>query len=181
MSIEKKTSLENWRNQFGHLKADKHTKAATDRGTNVHLLIEKYLKNETIVTEDYPFEHIRMFNSLKLELKKINKIYGQEVVLFSNDLQVAGRCDLIGEYQNEPAIIDYKTSGKIKDKKDIQDYWLQTAFYLLSHNEMFGTDIKKMVIIMGVENGIPMVFKKTINDDLIIELSIRIEKFYKEL
>lgn len=31
MPQEKKASLENWRNQFGHLKADKHTKAATDK------------------------------------------------------------------------------------------------------------------------------------------------------
>ena len=181
MHEEKKKSLDNWRNQLGHAKADSISKAATDRGTNTHLLIEKFLKKESINEKDYPIEHFRLFNSLKLELKKINKVYGQEVVLYSGDLRVAGRCDLVGEYQNEIAIIDYKTSTKIKSKQDILDYWLQCAFYLLSHNEMYNTNITKMIIIMGVENGIPLVFKKTISNELIIELIDRIEKFYKDL
>ena len=36
----------NWRKKVGNVKADKITKAATTRGTDMHTLTEHYLKND---------------------------------------------------------------------------------------------------------------------------------------
>ena len=87
---------------------------------------------------------------------------------------------MVGEYDGELAIIDYKTSGRFKTASDIGDYWLQTCFYAIAHNEMFDTNISKLVILMGVENKLPMVFKKYIDDQMIIDLSNRRDEFYQK-
>lgn len=173
--------LDAWKARVGASEAARKSKAATDRGTNVHTMMERFIRGEDPKLEEFPQEHQRMFKSLRLEARKINRFYGQEVVLYSHAFEIAGRCDLVGEWEGEPAIIDYKTSGKPKAESDIQDYWLQATFYALAHNEMFGTDIRKLVILMGVEASLPLVFKSTVTDDRIMELALRTEEFYNRL
>jgi genome maintenance exonuclease 1 len=178
---DKKKSLDAWRARVGKSESDKITNLAATRGTNTHLMLERALAGLDPKTHEFPKEHAAIFNSLKLELRKITGVHGQEVVLFSDMLGIAGRCDLVGDYQNEIAIIDYKTSSRVKSSDEIGDYWLQCCFYALAHNEMFGTNIKKMVILMGVENKMPLVFKKLIDDELITALIERVNKFYANI
>ncbi len=178
---EKTAALEGWRNWLGADKAKKETQRAADRGTQVHLMIEQFLKNEPINCPLATPVDVQMFNGLKLKLKAINKVYGQEVTLFSDMLGVAGRCDFIGEYEFIPVIADWKTSTNIKGLDRVQDYFLQGAFYAIAHNEMFGTDIEDIVIFVAVEKGLPQVFKKKITPELVDELMNRVEKFYKEM
>lgn len=180
MPEEKKKSLENWRNMLGPIAADKKTKAACDRGTNVHAMLEQLLKGQEVSIKGIPPEDIQVYNSMKLTLKGVSEIYGQEMALYSDVLQIAGRCDLAGRWKGIEAIIDFKTSGRSKDEKEIQDYWIQCAFYAMAHNEMFGTNIEKGVILMGVAGGLPQVFEKDLIPyvGLLIE---RIEKFYSSL
>lgn len=181
LPMEKQNVLNAWRARVGNKEADRISKAACDRGTNTHLMLERYLRNEDPRIEEFPQEHSAMFKSLRLELRNINRVYGQEVVLYSDVLGVAGRCDLVAEYKGEIAIVDYKTSSRVKSADEIGDYWLQCAFYATAHNEMFGTDIKKMVIMMGVENKLPMIFRKVIDDDLLLKLAERTTEFYSKL
>ena len=178
---EKKSTLEAWKARVGNKEAKRIGDAAASRGTNTHLIIERYLRNEDPKLETFPPEHVKMFTSLRLQLKNINKVYGQEVVLYSDILGVAGRCDLISEYNGEMAIVDYKTSTRVKSINEIGDYWLQAAFYLTAHNELYGTNIKKMIILMGVENALPRVFKKTIDNELLLKLAERTTEFYTNL
>jgi hypothetical protein len=179
--VDKKSTLEAWKARVGNKEAKRIGDAAASRGTNTHLIIERYLRNEDPKLETFPPDHVKMFTSLRLQLKNINTVYGQEVVLYSDILGVAGRCDLIAEYNGEMAIVDYKTSTRVKSINEIGDYWLQTSFYLTAHNEMFGTNIKKMIILMGVENALPRVFKKTIDDELLLKLAERTTEFYARL
>ena len=179
---EKTSYLDAWRARVGNSKADKITNDAATRGTNTHLMLERFVNGEEAYKlNEFPEAHINIFKSMRLELKKINKVYGQEVVLYSDILGVAGRCDLVAEHQGVLSIVDYTTSSRIKNKEEIGDYWLQTAFYAIAHNEMFGTNIEKLVIIMGVENHLPMVFRKVIDDGLLLELSERVSAFYSKL
>lgn len=173
--------LDAWKARVGASEAARKSKAATDRGTNVHTMMERFIRGEDPLLHEFPQDHQRMFKTMKLEARKINKFYGQEVVLYSHAFEIAGRCDLVGEWEGEPAIIDYKTSGKPKAEADIQDYWLQATFYALAHNEMFGTDIRKLVILMGVEASLPLVFKSSVTDERIVELALRTEEFYNRL
>lgn len=181
LPAEKSSILDAWRARVGHAQADKVSRDAATRGTNVHLMLERLLKNEDPQFSTFPEGHVNIVRSLRLELKKINNIYGQEVVLYSDLLKVAGRCDLVAEHQGELAIVDYKTSSRVKSANEIEDYWLQAAFYALAHNEMRQTNISKLVILMGVENKLPLVFKKMIDEELLVNLFTRVEEFYKKV
>lgn len=179
-SEEKQSRLDAWRKSIGAEKADKVLKDAGERGTAVHLMCERLLQGHENPTEGQKDDHIRLYNSIKLHLKKVNEVWGQEVALYSHVLQVAGRTDLIGVYNGIPSIIDFKTSLRNKTDKEIEDYWVQVTFYALAHNEMFDTNIMHGVVIMAVENNLPLIFKK----DLLPYVSLladRIDKFYNSL
>lgn len=177
---EKKKALSDWANAIGQANAKAHTKRACIRGENVHLMIEQMLRNEDINVPAASDADRKLFVSMKLLLRRITSVYGLEVPLFSKVLGVAGRTDCVGEFAGVPSIIDFKTSGKPKSDKEIEDYWLQCTFYALAHNEMFGTDIRQGVILMGVENGLPLMWKKDLYE-CITPLANRIEGFYQNM
>jgi ATP-dependent exoDNAse (exonuclease V) beta subunit len=180
MPEEKKKSLENWRNMLGPIAAEKKMKQATTRGTHVHAMLEQFLNGDVVSTAGVLPEDIDVFNSMKLSLRGISEIYGQEMALFSDILGVAGRCDLAGKWKGTESIIDFKTSGRSKDEKEIQDYWLQCAFYALAHNERHGTNIEQGVILMGVAGGLPQIFVKDLMP-YVGQLVERIDAFYNSL
>jgi hypothetical protein len=159
---EKKASLEAWRVSLGHEKAAAHSKKATEHGTVVHLLAERFLKGEDV---DAPVNGAPIsgpdkaaFNALKLKLRQINEIWGQEQSVYSPYLQVAGRFDCIGEYKGVPSVVDFKTAGRLKSRKDIEDYAQQLCFYAVAHNELFGTEVEQGIILMSAAGGMPQEF-----------------------
>ena len=178
-------ALEGWRNSLGHDKAKAVSKKATDHGTNVHLLAERYLKGEdvfaTINGMAVPDPDKAAFNALKLKLDKIDEVWGQEVPLFSKKYEVAGRCDLVGKFKGVPVIVDFKTASRVKGKADIKDYELQLIFYGDAHNEMFGTDIQAGVILMVAQTGFPMEFNVPFTPELRAKLQERVNAFYKKI
>jgi ATP-dependent exoDNAse (exonuclease V) beta subunit len=185
-SEEKMASLENWRSAVGHDNAIRITKTSTDHGTMVHLLAERFLKGEDpfapVNGNPIAPADIGAFNALRLKLKKITKIWGQEEALFSKSLGVAGRFDCIGEYQGVPCVIDFKTSlNRIKKREDIEDYELQLQFYAYAHNELYGTDINHGVILMVAQQGIPLEFLVKFDPYHLCELKRRIAVFYQKL
>lgn len=182
---EKKASLEAWRKSLGAAKAKQVSDAATSRGTNVHLLAERYLKKQEVFA---PINGVPIidsdkaaFNALKLKLDKIDEVWGQEVPLYSNFYEVAGRCDLVGKFKGVPVIVDFKTAGRIKNRKDISDYELQLIFYGDAHNEMFNTNIQEGVILMVAETGFPMEFRVPFTDELRLKLATRVDEFNTRL
>jgi len=60
----------------------------------------------------------------------------------------AGTTDLVGVYNGQHAIMDFKTTNKPKKISYIQDYFLQLTAYIMAHNQTFGTEIKQGVIFM---------------------------------
>lgn len=179
MPPEKAKALNDWRTSLGAVEADKRSNAAATRGTNVHLMIEQFLKGETVNAPGSSPDDIQVFNSLKLKLKGINEIWGQEVALYSDTLELAGRCDFVGVYKNKECIVDFKTSNNHKDKNKIDDYYMQMTFYALGHNEMFGTNIQDGVILMGCSNGLPLEFKVDLSK-YVNPLCDRVENYYKK-
>ena len=138
----------NWRKKVGNKEADRVTKAATSRGTDMHTLTEHYLKNDDLPTVQ-PISDF-LFKIAKTELNKINNIYALEGPLYSKQLGVAGTVDCIAEYNGELAIIDFKTSKKPKPRDWIEHYFVQCMAYGCMLYEMRDIPIKKLVIIMAV-------------------------------
>ena len=180
---EKQAALKRWQDSLGAVQAAKKSKEATDHGTAVHLLAERFLKGEELLAPDeqgnpIPQQAIAGFNALKLKLKQINDVWGQEQSIYSPTLAVAGRFDCIGEYKKVPSVIDFKTASRIKSDADIYSYKLQVMFYGMCHNELFGTDIHQGVILMSSAGGMPQEFIVPFDSKLENELKDRIALFW---
>ena len=165
----------NWRKRVGDVEADKITKAATTRGTDMHTLTEHYLKNDDL-PEVPPISEF-LFKIAKGTLNKIDNIYALEGPLYSKQLGIAGTVDCIAEYDGELAIIDFKTSKKPKPRNWIEHYFVQAMAYGCMLYEMKGISIKKLVIIMACENGECVVYEETDKAKYIKLLGEYIRKF----
>tara|TARA_R100000005_G_scaffold95745_1_gene78530 strand:+ start:417 stop:1091 length:675 start_codon:yes stop_codon:yes gene_type:complete len=147
-----------WRARVGNEEANKVTKQATSRGTDMHTLVEHYIKNEKLPTVQ-PLSDM-LFRQAKPDLNKIDNIHAIEQALFSKELGVAGTVDCIAEYEGELAVIDFKTSKKPKPRKWIEHYFVQCAAYACMLYEMTGIMVKKFVIIMSCEDGECVVYEE---------------------
>ena len=167
-----------WRKKVGNEEADRITKAATGRGTDMHTLTEHYLKNENL-PEVRPISDF-LFKIAKGKLNKINNIHALEGPLYSKELGIAGTVDCIAEYDGELAIIDFKTSKKPKPRDWIDHYFVQCMAYGCMLYEMTGISIKKLVIIMACENGECVVYEERDKAKYIRLLTKYINKFVKD-
>jgi genome maintenance exonuclease 1 len=168
----------NWRKKVGEEEADRVTKAATSRGTDMHSLTEHYLKNEKL-PEVQPLSDF-LFKISKSELNRINNIYALEGSLYSKQLGIAGTVDCIAEYNGELSIIDFKTSKKPKPREWIEHYFVQCMAYGCMLYELTGLTVKKLVIIMACENGECVVYEEYDKSKYIKLLSKYIRKFVRD-
>ena len=148
-----------WRKRVGNEEADRITKASTSRGTDMHTLVENYLYNHEVLPLVQPLSEF-LFKIAKPSLNKIYNIHCLEGALYSKQLGVAGTTDCIAEFDDELAVIDFKTSKKPKPREWIENYFVQAMFYGMAYYEMTGTPIKKLVIIMACEDGECVVYEE---------------------
>ena len=167
-----------WRKRVGNEEADRVTKAATGRGTDMHTLTGYYLKNENL-PEVRPISDF-LFKIAKGHLNKIDNIYALEGPLYSKELGLAGTVDCIAEYDGELAIIDFKTSKKPKPRNWIEHYFVQCMAYGCMLYEMKGISIKKLVIIMACENGECVIYEERDKAKYIKLLTQYIDKFVND-
>lgn len=157
---EKRGFLEAWAKRVGQDEADRISKEARDKGTAVHLMAERFLLGRPLreAGETFPPGAEESFNGIKLMLKKVDDVWGIEAPLYSDEFEFAGTADLIGQYKGVPSILDYKTSRRLKTAEDIGDYKLQLTAYAIAHNEMYGTDIDQVAVLMTTGDGFPQIF-----------------------
>ena len=144
------THILEWQQRMGPMKAEQIKIEASNLGQSMHTNLENYMF-------DRPMTGIQMSKSLanliiRNGLSRVSEVWGSEVMLYSTGLY-AGTTDLIGLHDNLPSIIDYKNSLKEKKKEWISNYLMQLAAYALSHNEMFGTDIHRGVVMIATRGG----------------------------
>ena len=70
------------------------------------------------------------------------KLIETEVHLFSDELKVAGTCDMVCEIDGELWVIDFKTSNQIQTT-----YELQTAVYTQCYKECYGKEVTRNGIL----------------------------------
>ena len=168
-----------WRKKVGNEEADRITKAATTRGTNMHTLTEHYLKNDKELPTVPPISDF-LFKIAKGELNKIDNIHTLEGALYSRQLGIAGTVDCIAEYNGELSIIDFKTSKKPKPRDWIEHYFVQAMAYGCMLYEMRNISVKKLVIIMACENGECQVYEEYDKAKYIRLLQQYITKFVQD-
>ena len=164
LGMVEKEWLREWRESVGEDFAKKEAQRCSERGDAIHDMAEKYLKNAKDPTKGHLDIHIRGFNQLKPRLNLVNNIKCQEQYLWSDTLRTAGAVDCIGDYDEVPSIIDFKTANNNRSKAMIEDYFLQTTAYSLMWYERTGELIKDITILMSVERGaFPLIFKEKID------------------
>jgi len=145
-----KTALFEWRKRVGDEEANRISRESAGLGTKVHNAIEKYILGEEISFGNNQISVMaKEMSQLVIDegFKNVDEVWGTEIGLLAHGLY-AGTTDCVGLHNGDEAIIDFKTSKKIKKEEWIEDYYLQCCAYALAHNEMYGTNIKKGVILM---------------------------------
>lgn len=146
-----KSHLLEWRKRIGDEEANRQSQQAAGLGTKVHTALEKYILGQewdnfgTNLVSTLAAKMSRVM--IAQGLSKVNELWGTEVSLIAPGLY-AGTSDAVGIYDGEHSIIDFKTAKKLKKREWIEDYFIQGCAYSLAHNEMFGTDIRKVSILM---------------------------------
>jgi len=149
-SIEKKAILAKWKQKVGETKAESIKNEAGNRGTIMHRIIEGYITGEGHADlSDMGQAAGTMAQTIFKEgLKgRMDEVWGSEITLYYPGLY-AGATDLVGIYEGEEAIIDFKQSNKPKRREWIEDYFTQMAAYAMAHNHVYNTQIQSGVILM---------------------------------
>ena len=148
-SVEKRESLQKWKDRIGELEAERVKNRAASRGTAMHSYLEMHINGENLL--DLTIEGLEARSMaetiIKQGLNDLQEIWGNEVVLYYPDLW-AGQTDLVGIYQGRDSIIDFKQSNRPKRDEWITDYYLQGAAYATSHDCIYGTNIEQIVILV---------------------------------
>ena len=148
-SDEKRQKLAQWQARVGKVEADRIRDTAASRGTNMHLHLEKFIlgQGHLDLTEEGKTAKSMAQTVIDKGLCDLQEIWGSEVTLWYPGLY-AGATDLVGTYDYEDSIIDFKQSTKPKQRAWIDDYMMQLAAYAMAHNQVYGTEITQGVILM---------------------------------
>lgn len=166
LGSESKAGIEEWVKRVGEQEANRVKKRAADRGTKLHKLCEDYINNEVsplFLTKIMP-DLKENFNKIRKHIdEKVGRVYAQEQALYSDKLRIAGRVDLICEWNGKLSIVDFKTSTKVKEEDWIENYFLQCTAYALMFHERTGIWIDDIVVLIATEEGDAQVFEKQIH------------------
>ena len=151
---ENRRALAEWKRRVGNEQAQKITTEAANRGTRMHTYLEHYVKTGQLKPAGTnPFawpSHQMAMTVIEHGLKHVDEFWGVEIPLYFPGLY-AGTSDGAGLHMGEEAILDYKQTNKPKREEWIDDYKLQLVAYALAHNEVYGTRIRKGVVLMCVK------------------------------
>ena len=148
-SDEKKAALDKWKARVGIVEAERIRDTSAARGTNMHLHLEKHVLGEGHLDLTPGGQVAKVMADVIIEkgLKDMSEVWGSEVTLYYPG-KYAGQTDLVGVYDYEDSIIDYKQSNRPKRREYIDDYFMQLGAYAMAHNQVYNTDITQGVVLI---------------------------------
>lgn len=155
-----KQGIIEWRKRVGEEEANKITRQAARRGTRLHNLLEKYLMNDYNYGKGQMPSDLDLFHKIKQILdKNVSVVRGQEFALYSNIMKVAGRCDLLCDYDGKLSVVDFKSASKEKKEEYITNYFYQATAYCLMVKELKDIDVDQFYILIASEAPNAQVFR----------------------
>ena len=183
-SEEKRRKLAEWRAIKGKIEADRIKKQSASRGSNMHLHLEKFIlgQGHLDLTEEGKTAKSMADTVIDKGLGDLQEIWGSEVTLWYPGLY-AGATDLVGVYDYEESIVDFKQSNKPKRKEWIEDYFLQLAAYAMAHNQIYDTGIRQGVILMCTPDNYFQKFQIKGKEfkNFMYKFLHRLDKYYNEI
>jgi len=150
---EARRKLNEWRQRVGVERAQQITTDAANRGTRMHTYLEHYVRTGKLsLRPSNPFawpSHAMASTVIDQGLKNVSEFWGVEIPLYFPGVY-AGTADGAGIHLGDETILDYKQSNRPKRREWIGDYFMQLAAYAEAHNAVYGTMIRKGVILMCV-------------------------------
>jgi genome maintenance exonuclease 1 len=144
------THLNEWKKRVGEERAKQITTEAAGIGTAMHGNLERFIAglqrqpgNNPVHVQANEMANVIIRNGLS----NVKEVWAMEQSLYFPGLY-SGTTDLVGVHNDEPAVMDYKQTNKPKKDEWIEDYRLQLMAYILAHNEVYGTDIRRGVVFM---------------------------------
>jgi len=141
-------NFEDWLKKVGYA-SDFIAKKAADEGTLVHNLAENYLKGEKIELMDEDQNPKYDIKIWKMFLRFVDfwetsgaELMETEVFLYSDQLNIAGTCDLVCKINDEVCVIDIKTSNHLQIT-----YELQSSIYARCFEECYDQKVDKVGIL----------------------------------
>jgi genome maintenance exonuclease 1 len=150
-----KGALAEWESRVGPEEAERVRSDAALVGTHMHNVVERLILNRPLeVPRTWAqVKGYRMgYTLIETFFPHVQEVWGTEIPLYHSTLY-AGTADCLGLYREKSAIIDFKQTNKMKQRKWIEDYFLQLAAYALAHDDRHGTKIEQGVIMMVAQNG----------------------------
>jgi len=144
------TALNEWKKRVGEAKAKEITTEAAGIGTAMHANLERFIAGINRLPGQHPVQvqaHKMADIIISNGLSSVNEVWAMEQSLYFPGLY-SGTTDLVGVYNGEPAVMDYKQTNKPKKEEWVEDYKMQLVAYILAHNEVYGTDIRRGVVFM---------------------------------
>lgn len=142
--------LKRWRDKVGCQEANRVSREATDRGTKIHALAEKFLIGlEPVDTSELSQSELPFWESILPALVPIRHIW-TEKFLFHDRLQYAGTADCYGVVNGLRTLIDFKTSSKPKQDSWMQDYQMQLVAYSGALWNQYQQPVEQGLIIVAL-------------------------------
>lgn len=153
LGVRGKDAILEWRARVGEEEANRVSRHAAARGTALHKVAEDYINNEEYFTS-LTMPHVRsLFKSVQPIIDKyVGRVILQEKPLYSDHLGVAGRVDLVAEFNGKLSIVDFKTARRRKKRDEIKNYFAQATAYSIMFEERTGIPVPQLVIIMAVDD-----------------------------
>lgn len=153
------THLNEWKKRVGVERAQRITTEAAGVGTAMHNNLERFLVGLDRVPGNNQV-HIKgnAMADLIIEhgLSRVTEIWGIEQSLWFPGMY-SGTTDLVGMFEDRPAIMDFKQTNRPKKREWVEDYFMQLAAYALAHNEVYGTEIREGHVFMCSRGSDPMI------------------------
>jgi len=175
LGVRKSAELQKWRDSIGEDAAKWEMGRAARRGKATHTLVEQYLKGET--PSERSVLPLGLFKLLRPYVDQIDNIHCLETIMYSKQLTIAGQVDCIAEFNGKLSVIDFKTANKERKEEWCEGYFKQTTAYAIMYEELFGTPIDQIVILIASEDGSTQAFVKD-KKDYIEPLKEEIKHFY---
>jgi hypothetical protein len=176
----KTKELQAWKDRVGPEEAERIKNWAGTRGNKFHKLVEMQLRNQAWWKEDISLPMQQSLSDFEPALRRIMNIQHIEARLYSTTLGIAGRCDLIADFDSEFSTIDHKSSMWDKKEENITNYFEQVTGYGMMYEGMTGVPVKQGVVLISSDaDNVPHVYKVDL-DTYKDSLRQKIETYKKE-
>ena len=110
---------------------------ASTIGTEMHKVLEYHLTGQGYYNMEEEGTKPRRMAQVILDNLKMSEIWGNEISLEYKN-KFAGTADLVAMAYDNPSIVDFKQSNKLKREEYVDDYKLQLGAYYLCHTANYG-------------------------------------------